>query len=230
MTSREALQLEDIPPTLLVVGGGYIGMELGTVYATLGSQVVVVEALDSILMGADADLVRPVQNYAKKHFREVRVKTKVLNMSTSGKQIKVLMEVNGQQVQELYDRVLVAVGRTPNCSHVGLENTKVTRDEKALFKSMPGNKPRTPQFTPLATWSAALLAHKAAKKARIAVEVITGGSSAFENIVIPAVVFTDGTGLVRLTETGPGKGRSSTGGQFPWTASGRALSFVARMV
>src|SRR5213079_2562750 len=87
MTSREALDIEDIPENLLVVGGGYIGMELGTVYATLGSNVVLVEAFDSILAGADADLARPVMNYAKKAFREVRVKTKVNSMATSGKQI-----------------------------------------------------------------------------------------------------------------------------------------------
>lgn len=228
MTSREALQLEDIPPTLLVVGGGYIGMELGTVYATLGSQVVVVEALDSILMGADADLVRPVQNYAKKHFREVRVKTKVLNMSTSGKQIKVLMEVNGQQVQELYDRVLVAVGRTPNCSHVGLENTKVTRDEKGFIQVNAQQQTEDASIYAIGdVVGGALLAHKAAKEARIAVEVITGGSSAFENIVIPAVVFTDPElAWCGLTETeARQKGVQVQVAKFPWTASGRALSF-----
>src|SRR5207244_7929532 len=89
MTSTEALEVEDIPENLLVVGGGYIGMELGTVYATLGSKVVVVEALDNILTGADPDLARPVMNYAKKAFKEVRLKTKVAKMATSGKQIRV---------------------------------------------------------------------------------------------------------------------------------------------
>src|SRR6266403_2626787 len=114
MTSREALEIEDIPENLLVVGGGYIGMELGTVYATLGSKVVVVEALQTILAGADADLTRPVMAYAKKAFKEVRLKTKVASMATSGKQIKVESETDGQKKQELYDRVLVAVGRVPN--------------------------------------------------------------------------------------------------------------------
>src|SRR5712664_463521 len=101
MTSREALEVEEIPENLLVVGGGYIGMELGTVYATLGSKVVLVEALDSILAGADADLARPVINYAKKAFKEVRLKAKVLKMATSGKQIKVEMETEGQTREEL---------------------------------------------------------------------------------------------------------------------------------
>jgi dihydrolipoamide dehydrogenase len=93
MTSTEALEVEEIPPTLLIVGGGYIGMELGTVYATLGTRVVVVEALDSILTGADPDLARPVIAYARKAFKEVRVKTKVLSLATRGQQIKVEMEV-----------------------------------------------------------------------------------------------------------------------------------------
>src|ERR1051326_2248313 len=111
MTSREALEVEEIPSELLVVGGGYIGMELGTVYAALGSRVVVVEALDSILTGGDSDLARPVVNQAKKMFKEVRLKTKVSTMSTVGKQIKVEFELDGQKKEELYDRVLVAVGR-----------------------------------------------------------------------------------------------------------------------
>src|SRR6202167_5903987 len=124
MTSNEALETEDIPETLLIVGGGYIGMELGTVYATLGSKVVLVEALDSILLGADPDLARPVMAYAKKAFAEVRLKAKVLKMSTSGKQIKVEIEAEGGKKSELYDRVLVAVGRVPNGDDLGLENTK----------------------------------------------------------------------------------------------------------
>src|SRR5205807_7543951 len=120
MTSREALEVEEIPGNLLVVGGGYIGMELGTVYAALGSSVVVVEAMDSILLGADPDLVRPVAARAQKAFKEVRLKTKVAKMETRGKQIKVLAEANGQVKEELYDRVLVAVGRVPNCDDLGL--------------------------------------------------------------------------------------------------------------
>src|SRR5947199_1831545 len=105
MASREALEIEDIPENLLVVGGGYIGLELGTVYATLGSKVVLVEALDTILAGADADLARPVMNYAKKAFKEVRLKTKVSKMATSGKQIKVEFDMDGKKTEEPYDRV-----------------------------------------------------------------------------------------------------------------------------
>ena len=145
MTSTEALDTEDIPENLLVVGGGYIGMELGTVYATLGSKVVLVEALDSILLGADPDLARPVMAYAKKAFKEVRLKAKVLKMATSGKQIKVEMEIEGQTREELYDRVLVAVGRVPNADDLGLENTKVARDEKGFIK-VDGNQRTADEF------------------------------------------------------------------------------------
>src|SRR5437879_2264884 len=134
MTSREALEVEDIPENLLVVGGGYIGMELGTVYATLGSKVVLVEALETILTGADPDLVRPVMAYAKKSFKEMRVKTKVAKMATSGKQIRVEFESDGQKNEELYDRVLVAVGRTPNSHDLALEDTKATVDDKGFIK------------------------------------------------------------------------------------------------
>src|SRR3989442_2299929 len=132
MTSREALEIEDIPANLLVVGGGYIGMELGTVYATLGSKIVLVEALDSILAGADPDLARPVMNYAKRAFKEVRLKTKVSKMATSGKQIKVEFDMDGKKTEEPYDRVLVAVGRSPNSADLGLENTKVAIDDRGF--------------------------------------------------------------------------------------------------
>ncbi len=228
MTSREALDLEEIPQELLVVGGGYIGMELGTVYASLGSKVVVVEAMDSILMGADADLVRPVMRYAEKAFKEVRLKTKVLKMSTSGKQIKVTFEVNGQEKVELYDRVLVSVGRVPNCEDFGLENTKVARDEKGFIKVDSKQQTADPSIYAIGDVAGGvLLAHKAAKEARIAVEVILGESSTSENIVVPAVVFTDPeVAWCGLTEAeAKAKGIAVKIAKFPWAASGRALSF-----
>ena len=126
MTSTEALEIEEVPEDLLVIGGGYIGMELGTVYAGLGSKVVVVEALDSILGGADPDLVRPVIKIAQKSFKELRYKTKVMKMATKGKKIAVVTEgPDKAQKEELFDRVLVSIGRAPNCQDLGLENTKV---------------------------------------------------------------------------------------------------------
>jgi dihydrolipoamide dehydrogenase len=228
MTSREALNVEDIPETLLVVGGGYIGMELGTVYATLGSKVVMVEALDSILMGADPDLVRPVMAYARKAFQEVRLKAKVLKMSTSGKQIKVELEVEGQKKEELYDRVLVAVGRVPNAEDMGLENTKVEKDEKGFVK-VDASQRTADEFIYAAGDIAGgiLLAHKAFREARIAVEAITGESAAGGKFVVPAVVFTDPeVAWCGLTEAeAKAKGITFEVAKFPWGASGRALTF-----
>lgn len=228
MTSREALEIEEIPSELLVVGGGYIGMELGTVYAALGSKVVVVEAMDTILLGADPDLVRPVARAAEKAFKAIRLKTKVLKMATSGKQIKVSLEIDGQEKVELYDRVLVSVGRVPNCEDFGLENTKVARDEKGFIKVNSQQQTDDPNIFAVGDVAGgALLAHKAAKEARIAVEVMTGEASAFENIIIPAVVFTDPElAWCGLTEAeAQQKGIQVQVAKFPWAASGRALSF-----
>jgi dihydrolipoamide dehydrogenase len=228
MTSRGALEVEEIPENLLVIGGGYIGMELGTVYATLGSKIVMVEALDGILMGADADLARPVVAYAKKNFKEVRLKTKVGKMSTQGKQIKVEMEVEGQKKEELYDRVLVAVGRVPNCENIGLENTKVTRDDKGFIKINEKQQTDDPAIYAIGDVAGGvMLAHKASREARVAVEVIMGESSVFEDVVIPAVVFTDPElAWCGLTEAeAKQKGINVEIAKFPWAASGRALTF-----
>jgi dihydrolipoamide dehydrogenase len=167
MTSREALEVEEVPRDLLIVGGGYIGMELGTVYASLGSSVTVVEAMDSILAGADPDLARPVMAYAKKAFKEVRLKTKVAKMATVGKQIKVSFEMDGQTKEELYDRVLVAVGRSPNHADLGLENTKVERDDKGFIRVNEKQETSDPGIYAIGDITGgALLAHKASKEAR----------------------------------------------------------------
>lgn len=228
MTSREALEVEDVPENLLVIGGGYIGMELGTVYATFGSKVVLVEALDTILAGADPDLARPVIAYAKKAFKEVRLKTKVSKMSTSGKQIKVEFDKDGQKTEELYDRVLVAVGRSPNTEDIGLENTKVSFDDKGFVHVNEKQQTTDPAIYAIGDIAGGvLLAHKASKEARIAVEVIVGEESAFVDVTIPAVVFTDPElAWCGLTEAeARAKGIEVEVAKFPWAASGRALSF-----
>ena len=228
MSSTEALELEEIPETLLVVGGGYIGMELGTVFAALGSSVVLVEALSSILMGADPDLARPVMRYAEANFKEVRLNTKVAKMSTAGKQIKVTFDKDGAQKDELYDRVLVAVGRTPNCDDLGLKNTKVKRDEKGFIVVNEQQQTSDPDIYAIGDACGGLmLAHKASKEARIAVEVITGDQAAFQNIIIPAVVFTDPeVAWCGLTEAeAKQKGITVQVSRFSWAASGRAMTF-----
>ena len=227
MTSTEALEIQDVPQDLLVVGGGYIGMELGTVYAALGSKVVVLEALPSILMGVDADLVRPVNRTAQKAFKEIRVNTKVLKMATAGKQIKVTMETDKEQREELYDRVLVSVGRAPNYSDLGLENTQVLKNDKGFIQCNTQQQTDDPDIYAIGDVNGgALLAHRASKEAKIAVEAILGEASAFENIVIPAVVYTNPeVAWCGLTETeAKEKHIEIKTAKFPWGASGRALT------
>jgi len=227
MTSTEALEIQDVPGDLLVVGGGYIGMELGTVYAALGSKVVVLEVLPSILTGVDPDLVRPVSRFAQKSFKEIRVNTKVLKMATAGKRIKVTIQLAGEQREELYDRVLVSVGRVPNISNIGLEHTKVTKDDKGFIKCNARQQTDDPHIYAIGdAGGGVLLAHRASKQARIAVEAILGESSVFENIVIPAVVFTQPEiAWCGLTETeAKQKEIEVKVAKFLWGASGRALT------
>lgn len=229
MTSDQALEVEDIPEDLLIIGGGYIGMELGVVYKTLGSKIVLVEALDTILAGADRDLVKYVHDYAKKSFKEVRLKTKVTKMATSGKKIKVNMQAEGgDPVEELYDRVLVCVGRAPNCEDLGLKNTKVDVDQKGFIKVNQMMQTDDPKLYAIGdVVGGALLAHKAAREARVAVDVITGDHNEFKNIIVPAVVFTDPEiAWCGLTEEEAKKNNIEVEvAKYPWTASGRALSF-----
>jgi dihydrolipoamide dehydrogenase len=227
MTSTEALELPDIPQDLLVVGGGYIGMELGTVYAALGSNVVVLEALPSILTGIDADLVRPVARAAQKVFKEIRVNTKVVKMATAGPKIKVNMQVNKELREELYDNVLVSVGRSPNDADLGLENTKVTKDDRGFIQCNAQQQTEDPSIYAIGDISGGtLLAHRASKQAKIAVEAMLGETSAFENIVIPAVVYTDPeVAWCGLTESeAKEKGIEIEVAKFLWGASGRALT------
>jgi dihydrolipoamide dehydrogenase len=227
MTSTEALDVPDVPESLLIVGGGYIGMELGFVYAALGSKVVVVEALDAILAGADADLSRLVVANAKKMFKEIRLKAKVSKMATAGNQIKVSMEYNGQKLEELFDRVLVSVGRVPNKADQGLENTKIQFDERGFVKTNEQRQTDDPNIYAIGDIAGGvLLAHKAHKEARIAVEAICGGKAIFDS-VIPAVVFTDPElAWCGLTEAeAKEKGIQYQVAKFPWAASGRALTF-----
>jgi dihydrolipoamide dehydrogenase len=202
-------------------------MELGTVYATLGTRVVVLEALPSILAGVDADLVRPVSRAAQKLFKEIRLDTKVLKMATSGKQIKVTTQAGTEQREELYDRVLVSVGRAPNYSDLGLQNTKVTKDDKGFIKCNSQQQTDDPDIYAVGDVNGgALLAHRASREARVAVESILGEKSAFENIVIPAVVYTDPeVAWCGLTEAEAKEQEIEVRvAKFLWGASGRALT------
>jgi dihydrolipoamide dehydrogenase len=224
MTSTEALELPDIPETLLVVGGGYIGMELGTVYATLGSKVTVVEAAGSLLSGADADLVRPVAKYAQGAFEEILLNTKVQKMATKGKQIAVTFE-DGKVT--CFDRVLVSIGRSPNSQNLGLENTKVIVDDRGYVKASDTCQTDDANIYAIGdVIGGAMLAHKASKEARIAVANICGDIGSMKNVVLPAVVFTmPEVAWCGLTENeAKAKNITVQVGKFPWAASGRALT------
>lgn len=227
MTSTEALEISDIPADLLIVGGGYIGMELGTVYAALGSNVVVLEALQSILPGLDPDLLRPVSRFVQRAFKEVRVNTKVIKMATAGKRIKVTTQQDKEQRDELYDRVLVSVGRVSNCGDLGLENTLVKRDDKGFIITNTQQQTDDPHVYAIGDVAGGvLLAHRASRQGRVAVDAILGEATAFENIVVPAVVYTDPEiAWCGLTETdAKEKGIEIKTSKFLWGASGRALT------
>ena len=227
MTSTEALDIPEVPHDLLIVGGGYIGMELGTVYAALGSKVVLVEILPSILTGVDPDLVRPVLRFAQKTFKEIRLGAKVAKMATAGKQIKVTMEIDKNIRDELYDGVLVSVGRSPNYDDLGLENTRVSKDDKGFIKCNAQQQTDDPNIFAIGDVSGGmLLAHRAARAARVAVDTLSGEASAFENIIVPAVVYTHPeVAWCGLTETeAKQQGIAVQVAKFLWGASGRALT------
>ncbi len=226
MTSTEALEVSIIPDTLLVIGAGYIGMELGTVYAALGTEVVVVEALPSILTGTDHDLLRPVLRRAQEAFKELRLDTKVQGLASRGDQIQVVTESNGEEVAELYDQVLVAVGRRPNSEGIGLENTSAELIEGGFIRVDDTQKTADSNIYAIGDITGGfMLAHKASKEARVAVESLVGKKSAFE-AVIPAVVFTDPEiAWCGLTESeAKEKGIAVEIAKFPWAASGRAIA------
>jgi len=227
MTSDGALQLEEIPKELLVVGGGYIGLELGTVYAALGSRVVLVEALESILPGVDGDLSGVVLKALGGLFREVRLKTTVTGLSAAGHTLTVRLESEGK-VDELHaDRVLVAVGRVPNTEGLGLERTRVQRDAQGFITVNSSQQTTDPSLYAIGdVVGGKLLAHKASAEAVVAVEAIVGGATQARPAVIPSVVFTD----PELAWCGLTQTEAQAGGipvrvaRFPWSASGRAAT------
>lgn len=227
MTSRGALEVQDIPARLLLVGGGSIGLELGTVYAALGSQVTLVEALETCVAGADQDLVRPVMLYAKKNFKEVRLKTKITKLTATPEGIVAAMEADGNTVEETFDRVLVAIGRVPNCEGLGLENTKVARNERGFIVVNETLQTGDANIYAIGdVVGGAMMAHKASREARIAVETITGKCGGRPNFVVPAVVYTDPEiAWCGLTEA-EAKARQIPVAiaKFPWGASGRAMT------
>ena len=227
MDSTAALDLPDIPHSLLVVGGGYIGLELGTVYATLGSAVTVVEMTPGLLPGADRDLVDVLAKRVTQTMKEVLLETRVVRMTPEGRGILVKMEGKGEPREQLFDRVLVAVGRRPNSAVPGLDRTRVQVDERGFIKVDEQRRTGEPSIFAIGdVVGEPMLAHKASHEGRVAVEVIAGANAAFAPRAIPAVVFTDPElAWAGLTEAQAAKENQNVSiAKFPWGASGRAIS------
>ncbi len=230
MDSTGALDLPDIPKTMLVVGGGYIGLELGSVYATLGSAVTVVEMTPGLLPGADRDLVDILARRIKTLMKAVLLNTRVTKMVAAKEGIRVTFEGEGVkdgQTEQVFDRVLVSVGRRPNAKMPGLDRTRVKVNERGFIEV--DEQLRTAEPTIFAIGDVVgepMLAHKASHEGRVAVEVIAGENAAFHPQAIPAVVFTDPElAWAGLTESQAEKeGRAIAVAKFPWGASGRAVT------
>ena len=225
MDSTGALNLPDIPPRLLVIGGGYIGLEMGCVYAAIGSQVTVVEMLPTILAGADRDLVNPLKKRLDKQFAAIHTNTKVNSLTASDEGIVAELEGEGVESPQTFDRVLISVGRIPNGKGVGLENTQAKVTDRGFVEVDRNMRTADPKILAIGDVAGEpMLAHKATREAKVAVETLLGEPAEFDNVAIPAVVFTDPeVAWCGLTETqAKEQGVEVNVVRFPWAASGRA--------
>jgi dihydrolipoamide dehydrogenase len=234
MDSTGALALADVPKRMLVIGGGIIGLEMGTVYDALGSKVSIVEFTDGLIQGCDRDLVRPLQKRMEKRFEAIMLNTKVANIEAKKDGIHVSFQgVNGNTEApkgvEIYDRVLVSIGRRPNGLNIGAENAGVAVDERGFInvdKQMRTNVPHIFAIGDIV--GQPMLAHKATHEGKVAAEVIAGHKVEFQAMVIPSVAYTDPeVAWAGMTETeAKAKGIAIEKASFPWAASGRALSIA----
>ena len=228
MDSTGALDLPDIPKTLLVIGGGYIGLELGSVYATLGSKVTCVEMMPGLLPGADRDLVLPLHKRLEKLFSAILLNTTVKSLKDEKTGIRVTLDgPNVKEKEQVFDRVLMSMGRRPNSEIPGLDQTKVKVNAKGFIEINEQRQTAEPIIYAIGDVAGEpMLAHKAMHEGRCAVEAIAGHKVAFEPNAIPAVVFTDPEiAWAGLTETqAKEQGREITIAKFPWAASGRAIT------
>ena len=227
LTSRSALDLEDVPDSLLVIGGGVIGLELGQVYSSLGSKVSVVEFLPNLIPGADSDMVKPLQRRLNKQFNSIMLSSKVTSVSPMDDgSLTVIMESKDGQKEEVFDKVLVSVGRKPNSTLLNLSATDVDIDEGGFI--VVDEYQRTSVKNIFAIGDIAgnpMLAHKATHEGKVAAEVASGHPAAMDARAIPSVVYTDPeVAWVGLTEeAAKAEGIPYEKGEFPWAASGKAL-------
>lgn len=227
MDSTGALALADIPDSLLVVGGGYIGLEMGSVYAGLGSKVSIVELAEHLLPGADQDLVKPLaKRMHKLTDGRIFTNTKVGSMSIADDgRVEVTFEGPGKFGHDRFDRVLVSIGRRPVTRGIGLENTQVVVNDRGFVECDAQQRTADPHILAIGDVAGdPMLAHKATHEGRVAAEVVAGKSAAFDKIAIPAVVFTDPEiAWAGLTEAeAKAEGRTHEVAIYPWAASGRA--------
>ncbi|MDX1508852.1 MAG: dihydrolipoyl dehydrogenase [Woeseiaceae bacterium] len=225
--STGALELPSIPETMLVVGGGIIGLEMACVYAALGSKVSVVELTDSLMPGTDKDLLRPFQKIIKERYEEIMVSTKVAGMQATKTGIEVMFESDDGKRTELYDRVLVAIGRRANGDRLDAEKAGVQVDKRGIIKVDKQMRTNVPHIFAIGDLAGGpMLAHKATHEAKVAAEAAAGEKSYFDARTIPSVAYTDPeVAWVGLTETqAKADGVEYEKAGFPWAASGRALS------
>ena len=230
MSSTGALALADIPESLLVLGGGYVGLELGSVYAALGSRVSLVELEDRLLVGVDQDLVQPLHKKLEGIFENISLKTKVTALSEHENGVDVTFEGDVENDAQTFDRVLVAIGRKPNSQKIGLKNTAVELDERGFI--VVDEQQRTTDQRIFAVGDVIggyMLAHKATREGKVAAEVIAGQPSAFDVRAMPAVVYTDPQiAWCGITEEQARKDNIKIEVQrFPWKYSGRATTMGA---
>ena len=227
MDSTDALDLKNIPKKLLIIGGGYIGLEMGSIYNALGSEITVAEFLPNLLPGADQDLVKPLEKKLQSSFKNIYTNTSVKNIEPHPKHLAVHLENNNKKFSIDTDKVLVSIGRVPNTNTIGLENTTIKVSNRGFIET--NNKMQTTVENIFAIGDIAgdpMLAHKATYEGKVAAEVIAGLPSENSPRAIPAVIFTDPEiAWAGLTETeAQSKNIPYKKGEFPWIASRKAIS------
>ncbi|KWT69314.1 Dihydrolipoamide dehydrogenase of pyruvate dehydrogenase complex [Hyphomicrobium sulfonivorans] len=227
LDSTGALDLQDVPPRLLVVGGGIIGLEMATVYHALGSRVTVVEAMDQLISGADRDIVAPLMKRISTRYDAVHLGTKVRNIASAAAELTVTFEGANAPEEQSFDKILVAVGRVPNSGTLGLAAAGVAVDQRGFIRVDKQMRTNVPHIFAIGdVVGQPMLAHKAVHEGKVAAEVAAGLKAAFDARVIPSVAYTDPeVAWVGLTEAEANANGVAYGkGSFPWEASGRALS------
>lgn len=227
MDSTDALTLQSIPKSMLVIGGGIIGLEMATVYHSLGTKITVVELADSLIPGADKDIVRPLQKRLKKQYEGIHLKTKVVSLSAEKNGLKAEFDGDSKPKSSVYEKVLVAVGRTPNGKIIGAESAGINVDSSgfiAVNKQMQTNVPNIYAIGDIT--GNPMLAHKATHEGKLAAEIIAGKKASFDARTIPSVAYTDPElAWMGVTETqAKSEGIEYEKATFPWAASGRSLA------